>query len=289
MVKSIKLNRVEWEIIEDKLDTLASVDVKSIPFGVSYKLTKGSVTLVLNVYIKGDTYSVVIQGKESDLQSKLNQLLETEIKASGLNKIGVDESGKGDLFGPLVVGGVYAGSNDIGKLVSMGVKDSKALSDKKILQLSLEIQTICIVDTVAIGPSTYNRLYNKLQNVNKILAWGHSRVIENLLGNKAVNCDQIVIDQFAKHKSRVNNVLMERGRKVEIIQKHKGESDVVVAAASIVARAEFVRKIDALSEKYGLTFPKGVSAAVKEVRKQFIKKFGAEKLSEVAKLHFNLK
>jgi len=207
-------------------------------------------------------------------------------------RIGVDESGKGDFFGPLVVAGVYVNEPVARALDSLGVKDSKAItSDKKIAALAKGIRETpgCAHSIVPIGNATYNRLHQSMRNVNKILAWGHARVIENLLGQRdRMNPAPLraVSDQFARSKATVKSALMEHGRQLELVQMHKAESDIAVAAASILARAVFVDRLAALGQEFDLELPKGASSRVDAAGTAFLKKHGMAKLGQAAKLHF---
>ena len=207
-------------------------------------------------------------------------------------RIGVDESGKGDFFGPLVVAGVYINDSIARALDKMGVKDSKAItSDNKISKLAEGIRNIsgCVHSVVPIGNASYNRLHQQMRNVNKILAWGHARVIENLLGQRdRMNPVPLraISDQFSWSKSTIQSALMEEGRQLELVQMHKAESDLAVAAASILARDVFVQRIKELSNEFDLELPKGASAKVDQVGVEFLSKHGINKLGQAAKLHF---
>lgn len=198
--------------------------------------------------------------------------------------IGTDESGKGDYYGPLVIAGVYADENMKKKLKELGVDDSKKLSDSHISLLASKIKEICkFYNVVVIGNQKYNELYSKLGNLNKLLAWGHARVIENILSR--TECNIALSDQFG-NPQLIKNALMNKGKNIHLEQRPKAEQNVVVAAASILARNEFVERIKDLSEKYNLEFTKGVSNKTIEVGKAFVKQCGKENLSDVAKLHF---
>ncbi len=207
-------------------------------------------------------------------------------------RIGVDESGKGDFFGPLVVAGVYINESIARALDKLGVKDSKAItSDKKISKLAEGIRDIsgCVHSVVPIGNASYNRLHQQMRNVNKILAWGHARVIENLLGQRdRMNPAPMraISDQFSRSKSTIQSALMEEGRQLELVQMHKAESDLAVAAASILARDVFVQRIKELGNEFDLELPKGASAKVDQIGAEFLSKHGINKLGQVAKLHF---
>ena len=122
-----------------------------------------------------------------------------------------------------------------------------------------------------------------------MLAWGHARVIENLMALKhQMNPSPVraISDQFAANKQTVAKALMSLGRTIELVQKHRAEEDTAVAAASILARHEFVTRLGSLEKQYGMAFPKGASAAVDAAAKEFIAKQGAEMLPKVAKMHF---
>lgn len=209
-----------------------------------------------------------------------------------LPRLGVDESGKGDLFGPLCVAGVYVNESVVKAWQDQGIRDSKNIaSDKRIADLAeLICQTPgCVTSVVPIGNEAYNRLHAKMRTVNELLAWGHARVIENLMGQKhRMNPPPVraISDQFAASKATVGRALMSLGRTVELVQRHKAEEDLAVAAASILARHEFVTRLRALGKQFGVDFPKGCSEAAKRAGSEFVGKHGPKALVKVAKLHF---
>jgi len=200
------------------------------------------------------------------------------------DRIGVDESGKGDFFGPLVIAGVYVTVESEKKLKEANVRDSKRISPNQILELRKLIRKECRYSVVAIGPERYNQLYSSMENMNRILAWGHARVIENILSR--VNCQKAVLDKFAG-KDLVLNALMKKGRSIEVEQKVRGESDLAVAAASVLARGEFVLRHKKLCEEFDVDFPLGNNKkAVIEAGRAAIEKHGLDSLVQVAKVHF---
>ncbi len=209
-----------------------------------------------------------------------------------LPRLGVDESGKGDFFGPLCVAGVYVNESVVKAWAEAGVRDSKNISsDKKIAELAELIRETpgCVTTVVPIGNEAYNRLYAKMRSVNTLLAWGHARVIENLMGQRhRMNPPPVraISDQFAANKETVAKALMSLGREIELVQRHKAESDLAVAAASILARNEFVTRLAGLEKQFGLKLPKGASSAVDAAAKDFLAKQGVENLPKVAKMHF---
>ncbi len=200
-----------------------------------------------------------------------------------IERIGIDESGKGDYFGPLVIAAVFVDATTQGELRLMQVRDSKKISDGRILEMAPDIKTICPHSVIAIGPQKYNELYEKIRNLNRLLAWGHAKALETLL--ERVTCERAISDQFGNERL-ILNVLQEKGRKIMLEQRTKAESDLAVAAASILARAEFLLRLKRLSSEVGTTLPKGASPAVELAAKMVIKKHGQERLGSVAKLHF---
>ncbi len=197
--------------------------------------------------------------------------------------IGTDESGKGDYFGPLVIAGVYLDQKSWHKMRYLGIRDSKKISDNVIKKLDYQIRSHCLYSVVVIGPEKYNLLYERMKNLNRILAWGHARVIENIL--LQVDCTRAISDQFGDERY-IKNALLEKGKKINLKQIVRGERDLAVASASIIARAEFLRRLEQLSEKAGLILNKGASASVDETAKKLVQEKGKENLARFAKLHF---
>jgi ribonuclease HIII len=201
-----------------------------------------------------------------------------------IERIGIDESGKGDYFGPLVIAAVFVDARTQGELKLMEVRDSKKISDGRVLELAPDIRSICPHSIIAIGPKKYNDLYIKIKNLNRLLAWGHAKALENLL-ERGVTCERAISDQFGDERL-ILKALQEKGRRIVLEQRTKAESDLAVAAASVLARAEFLVRLKRLSDEVGTTLPKGASAAVELAAKMIIKKHGRERLDSVAKLHF---
>jgi ribonuclease HIII len=252
--------------------------------------------LSIAVYEKGP--KVLIQGKgvEEFVQFELEPKILGEAKL-GYEEVhmpeifephfGIDESGKGDFFGPLVISGVYVDRGIARKFLEGGVQDSKRIgSDARIRSLAESIRRSSggLTDTVLIGPEKYNQLYQKFTNLNSLLGWGHARVIENLLAKKP-NCPRALSDQFADARV-IEQSLLRHGRKITIEQRTRAESDVAVAAASILAREAFIDWLDKRGKSLGLRLERGVSASVKESAKKLVDAKGPQVLREVAKVHF---
>lgn len=237
---------------------------------------------------------LLVQGKEKD--EFIEYFLEPEIlqsfsygyekdlvKVDRTARIGVDESGKGDFFGPLCIAGLQADGESVDRLAELGVKDSKALNDVVIRRVAADLRRHYPHHVVRITPLKYNELYAKFRNLNHLLAWGHSTVIEQLVLKS--HCRRVVVDQFAAEWV-VETALKRKQLDVELFQRPRAEEDLVVAGASILARAAFLEGLDHLEQIFSLKFPKGASKKVIEVGKQFVTRHGRERLNEVGKLHF---
>jgi len=252
--------------------------------------------LSVAVYQKGPKVLVQGKGLEEFVQFEMEPKILGEAKL-GYEEVhspemfqphfGVDESGKGDFFGPLVIAGVYIDPGIARKLLDAGVVDSKRIgSDARIRALADTIRkgSLDLMETVLIGPAKYNELYEKFGNLNKLLGWGHARVIENLLAKKP-DCPRALSDQFADARV-VEQALLRHGRKIEIEQRPRAESDIAVAAASILAREAFINWLERKGKEVGLRLDRGVSASVKETAKKLVETSGPDVLRSVAKVHF---
>ena len=252
--------------------------------------------LSVAAYEKGP--KVLIQGKgvEEFVQFELEPKILGEAKL-GYEEVhspemfephfGVDESGKGDFFGPLVIAGVYADRGIARKLMEGGVQDSKRISsDARIRAIADTIRktSMGLHDVVLIGPAKYNELYEKFGNLNKLLAWGHARVIENLLGKKP-DCPRSLSDQFADARL-IEQSLFRHGQKIQIQQRPRAESDIAVAAASILAREGFINWLEREGKKLGMRLERGASPAVKAAAQKIVESGGPELLRRLAKTHF---
>ncbi len=199
---------------------------------------------------------------------------------------GIDESGKGDFFGPLVVAGVYVNAEIAKTLKDAGVQDSKAISsDARIRQLAAAIRKARVPSSlVTIAPPRYNDLHRKIGNVNRMLAWGHARVIEDLCG-LCPECPRALSDKFADARV-LERALMEKGRNLHLDQRTKAESDYAVAAASILAREKFINWMGEKGTELGLELTRGASERVQSAALKLMSKSGPEVLEHCAKTHF---
>lgn len=209
---------------------------------------------------------------------------------------GSDESGKGDYFGPLVVCAAFTDEKLSDEMAKLGVKDCKQMSDKSVLAVGANLRALLGPDrysVVKLGNPAYNRLYAKMRNINRMLAWAHATAIEELLG-KIPECARVVIDQFAPTEATILRALKPRGKAAKIEQRHKAESDIAVAAASVIARELFIRAcLDMGKACFGENagedekIPLGSSdPRVRELAEKMVKEHGANWLMNNAKAHF---
>ncbi len=206
-----------------------------------------------------------------------------EVSVDFTARIGIDEAGKGDFFGPLCIAGVQADEAGIRELLKMGVKDSKQMTDPRITLLAKQIKEKFPFSLIRLMPRKYNELYGKFHNLNRLLAWGYATAIEVLM--KKTGCTTALIDQFTK-APLVEQMLQQKKLNPHFTKKTHAEADPVVAAASLLARASFVEGIEILSKQWEITLPKGANSHIKVVARQLVQKHGKAALEDVAKLHF---
>lgn len=284
-------------IFVSQLDLRVAETLKKGLIDQGFELTAPTYTLfsgkkkgvVCTLYQSG---KLVVQGREKD--SFIEFYLEPnilksfnftnyELSVDLTAHIGIDESGKGDFFGPLCIAGVYAEGKAISQLKDLGVRDSKLITDASIHKIADKIKSSYAHHIVKINPAKYNELYQQFANLNKLLAWGHATTIENLV--LATKCSNVIIDQFAAEHV-VITALKRKKLDVALSQRHRGEEDLVVAAASILARHAFLDGLQKLGSELNLILPKGASAQTIAVGKRIVEKYGKETLGRVAKLHF---
>lgn len=198
---------------------------------------------------------------------------------------GSDESGKGDYFGPLVVCCAYVDEASGPKLREAGAKDCKLLTAKATLETGAKLRAILGesgFETMIVRPPAYNRLYAKMKNLNRMLAWVHATALEKLL-EKRPSCPRAVIDQFAPREDAILRALKPRAKAIKIVQRHKAEDDVAVAAASVIARETFIREV----AKAGENLPLGSSnPAIARIAAEMVRKEGANWLMNNCKVNF---
>ena len=202
---------------------------------------------------------------------------------------GSDESGKGDYFGPLVVCCAYVDVDLAKEMAKLGVKDCKQMTDKAVLAAGATLRQLLGQDgfsTVLLRPPAYNRLYAKMRNINRMLAWAHGTAIEELL-SKRPTCGRVVVDQFAPTEETILRALKPLGKKAKVEQRHRAESDIAVAAASVIAREMFLRETAAMAASPEEPVPLGSSdPRVAEFAEKGLRNGGASWLMNNCKAHF---
>ena len=207
--------------------------------------------------------------------------------------IGTDEAGKGDFFGPLVTAGVFVDERVAKLLRALNVRDSKTVGDRELRVLAGNIRDVVEEQkraVIVLAPKRYNELYGQMRsegkNLNTLLAWTHTRVIEDLIRH-GLQPRFVLSDQFGDKRYIESRLLVDtRLSGVPVIQMHRAEADVAVAAASILARDGFLRWLEQAGKALGLTIPKGASPKVIETGRVLAARLGTEALKEYAKVSF---
>ncbi len=300
------------------LESLAPYTEKSEPYcDYSLRLTQDGSTVAVKQFRSG---ALQIQGKDGPLfQGALAAICSStkanipscaprpgtgssassrETKSNGQSLslppegypyIGIDESGKGDYFGPLVIAAVCLDEEAAQQMASAGIRDSKAITDERCQTLANLIKKSLpgLYQIVEVSPRQYNILYQEFReenkNLNNLLAWGHSRALESLLEN--VQCQYAISDKFGS-EGLIKSRLMSKGRNIRLIQEPRAERYAAVAAASILARDRFLSRLETIGQSVGTNLPKGASPAVIEVAQALVREKGKTVLSDIAKLHF---
>lgn len=273
-------DKLKGDLVEQGLE------ISKPPYTLFQGKKKG---LTCTLYESG---KLTVQGKEMD--TFIEFYLEPEIlkefrfshPMSNLDlspRIGMDEAGKGDFFGPLSVAALFADEQGIKRLVELKVKDSKNCSDDSVLKLAKQIRSEFAYTVIRLFPHKYNELHKKFKNLNRLLAWAHTAALSDL--SQKTNCQNALLDQFA-YPELMEQFLKQKKLSVNLKQKVRGEEDIVVAGASILARAGFLEGLEKLKNEYECDLPKGASSSVKKAGAKIVAQFGPEILDKVAKVHF---
>lgn len=255
----------------------------SYPKYTLYQTRVDGISITLYASLK-----LVVQGKNIHDCSYVNGFFHSDVKHTSIKDIeyphiGSDESGKGDFFGPLVVSACYLTKEQKTYLESFGVKDSKKLNDKEIHELASIISNTCITSTTTFLPEEYNFIYqSQFRNLNTMLGFGHGKVLRDVVVKS--QCNVLVVDKFANEK--VMQIELQSIPNITLHQFTSGESDIAVAAASIVARSKFVKELELLERTYDIDLPKGAGKNVKAAAKLILRKEGKQLLQQVSKTHF---
>ena len=238
---------------------------------------------------------LVIQGPEADTWRGLlgDDTPEARPYASALSKHpkplpaawgGTDEAGKGDYFGPLVIAGVVVKRDQLDLLQTLGIDDSKALSDERLPAMVQGIEAACVTEVMVITPTKYNELYARIGNLNKLLAWAHGKIIERLL--EQTEAPYVLVDKFVDDRV-LRRSLGPKGLAAHVECRTKAEEDPAVGAASVLARAAYLRNLRAMSRRLGVTLRPGAGAPTLRAGRSLVETHGKAVLQETAKLHFS--
>lgn len=252
---------------------------------------------VITLYESG---KAMFQGKSADVDAKMwkevggSMLtdIQKEIEKEYtdyyyVSAIGSDEVGKGDYFGPLIVTSTYVSEDDIVFLEQLGIKDSKKLTDDKILKIVPELIKRIPYASIILSNKEYNEKYNNEYNMNKINAILHNKALLSLTKENKYHYDYIIVDEFAKERKYYEYLsdTKEVQRGITFLTKAE-DKNLAVACASVISRFIFIKELDKLSDSIHIPLPKGAGDIVDKVGKEIVEKYGFDKLKEIAKLNF---
>lgn len=277
LAEHISLNG--WDILQ----------IKEISYGVQITAVKNDVKSNIRLFMnkKGRITVDFSQVKDEELKLTASSFLSYEFKDNNdmivaPPLIGSDEAGKGDYVGALTVCALYADEDMYNKLISIGVKDSKMLKTEAIKRLATEIMEICpYYSIIQIKNARFNEMYAKMKNMNDIMAWAHATAIKNVY--EKVKCKNVLIDKFGTGDKTANLL---KGMDIILTQEPKGERNIAVAAASILARYAYLKNLDELSKKFNIDFIPGAGEAADDKVRELYEKYGKEALNEAVKISF---
>lgn len=272
---------------------------KKIPYVSMQSVSEDVVITIYDKNKKGEN-KVMFQGVGADIEASVWAMEQTAIETSKKEKetdyskyyncssIGSDEVGTGDYFGPIVVTSCYVNKSDIPFLESLGIRDSKKISDEKILKIAPEIAKKIKYKSIILTNSEYNEKYNNANNnINKIKAIMHNKVLWKMVHEENLNYDYIIVDEFAREARYYEYIKDSANIQRGITFMTKAEDkNLAVACASVISRYLFIKEFDKLCDNLHIPLPKGAGPAVDEIGKEVVEKYGNEKLTEIAKLNF---
>ena len=226
---------------------------------------------------------------EMDGQSKKDspEVKEKEKKYYYCSSIGSDEVGTGDYFGPIVVTASYVKKNDIPYLEELGIKDSKKLTDEKILEIAPKVAKKISYKSIILTNSEYNEKHGNDNNMNKIKAIMHNKALYQMVQSTKENYDYIIVDEFAKENRYYDYIKesTEIQRGITFMTKAE-DKNLAVACSSVISRYIFLKEFDKLADSLHVPLPKGAGSQVDVIGQEIVEKYGRDKLKEVAKLNF---
>ena len=289
------------ELVNNFSSNGITAEEKDLQYGRQLILIKDSDKTILSVYNGKKGIKLVWSGKNTAFTDECKSILMNEGTAGTDYRLlkdyphfngiwaGSDESGKGDFIGPLVVAAVVCDEKSADRLFNIGVKDCKIVSDKDVLNLRKEIEANSLSTSVlALTPKMYNYRYGQIkaagQNLNHLLSCGHAAALCNALA-KCQQCNYALVDRFAVNNN-ICGMVHDKFPNENVVQMPKAEADIAVAAASVLARAEFLRIMADLEMQAGIPLPKGGGTAATDCARMLVQKFGKESLGNFVKLHF---
>jgi len=286
-MKQYRCNLTEAQIalLENVLHT-QQFEFKPLPYGffqAKHPVNRVSVSCYHSL-------KCLVQGK--DCEDFVRFTLEPEVlktfeldhpKDQFQEKIGMDEAGKGDYFGPLAIASVFVPKASYRELKKQGVDDSKKLSDQRVRELDPIIRARTRVHTLTLFPEQYNLLYTRFQNLNRLLAWAHCTCLYELLKTTPAKC--ALLDHFGAEKF-INEFSRQYQLDIDLVQRPHAESDLAVASASIIARSAFLEGLAKLGKELGDLLPKGAGKKVNEAGLKIKEKYGLGCFRKIAKIHF---
>jgi len=271
---------------------------KIIPY-VTMQSTNEDVVITIYEKNKKGENKVMFQGVSADVEASVWAMEHTAVETSKKEKekdyskyyfcssIGSDEVGTGDYFGPIVVSSCYVSKDDIEFLENLGIKDSKKLDDSKILKIAPQIAKKIKYKSVILSNSEYNEKYNNNNNINKIKAIMHNKVLWQMVHEEDLNYDYIIVDEFARENRYYDYISefpnIQRG--ITFMTKAE-DKNLAVACASVISRYIFIKEFDKMCDEIHIPLPKGAGPLVDEAGAEVVEKYGKEKLNEIAKLNF---
>jgi ribonuclease HIII len=275
-------------------------DRKEIPYGLQLQIESEEGTATVNIYRGKKGVRVVIGGQASAELARALRRFESErqmgmvtfrqdngarVRFAGQPRIGTDEAGKGDYFGPLVVAAVYVDGQTEAGLLDLGLRDSKRIGDVQVERLAQQVRERVPSAVVTLAPEEYNRRYKQMKNLNRLLAWAHALAIQRLW--KEVDCATVLSDKFGDEGYLIKalGLATPPADGLKLYQFEQAEADTAVAAASVLARAEYLRQLQRLSTEVGMALPKGATHVV-EAGRLLVERHGPDVLNRVAKWHF---
>lgn len=259
---------------------------KKIPYAIFQAQEEDT---VITLYESG---KAMFQGISADVDASMWGMLQDKKEDNkeedlyNITSIGSDEVGTGDYFGPVVVCATYVKLEDIKFLEDLKVKDSKQITDEYIRKITPTIAKKIDYELLVLSNKEYNEQYKKIQNINKIKAIMHNKVLYNL-HQRHTDCKHLIIDEFAKANSYFNYLKDVNNIEKDLIFTPKAENkNMAVATAAIIARFTFLEIMDKLSDKYHEPLLKGAGSEVDKQAERLILKYGKEVLEDIAKLHF---